>query len=165
MSISLITSWIDETLAAHITLARPVISFGFKRLPNYCPNDLLLQAKVVVTDNVPNPPLSRLGLSEFAGSLPNDKAGITLKNIYFLQTSRERDESVHFHELVHVIQWAYLGVEKFLLAYIEGLQTYGYENSPLEKMAYDLQRDFDYNFKPFDLETDIRDKLNKICLK
>ena len=53
------------------------------------------------------------------------------------------DESTHFHELVHVVQWARLGVDNFLLAYGVGLLQFGYQESPLERMAYSLQHDFE----------------------
>jgi hypothetical protein len=69
-------------------------------------------------------------------------AGITFKDTYFIQTG-EASESLHFHELVHVAQWKVLGVDNFLRAYGAGLVMYGYEDSPLEKMAYSLQREFD----------------------
>jgi hypothetical protein len=51
-------------------------------------------------------------------------------------------ESVYFHELVHAVQWHTLGAD-FLLVYGAGLMTYGYANSPLEVMAFDLQCEFD----------------------
>ena len=47
------------------------------------------------------------------------------------------EEAIHFHELIHVIQWRLLGPEDFLKSYANGLDEFGYENSPLEKMAYD----------------------------
>jgi hypothetical protein len=41
--------------------------------------------------------------------------------------------------LIHVIQWQSLGPERFLKTYAEGLERFGYENSPLEKMAYEAE--------------------------
>ena len=76
--------------------------------------------------------------------------GITFKNTFFLRQGCA-SESLHFHEMVHVIQWARLGVEKFLLAYGLGLLAHGYEQSPLEKTAYDLQRRFDSGTLPPDV--------------
>ncbi|MGD9333213.1 MAG: hypothetical protein PVJ53_18000 [Desulfobacterales bacterium] len=54
-----------------------------------------------------------------------------------------QSESLFFHELVHVVQWDRLGIDGFLLAYGVGLMQFGYRNSPLEKIAYDLQEAFD----------------------
>lgn len=43
------------------------------------------------------------------------------------------------------MQWSRLGVDNFLLAYGVGLLQYGYgyEQSPLEQMAYRLQLEFE----------------------
>jgi len=98
-------------------------------------------------------------LPEFAAFEEGDYAGITFKDTYFMHASQGTDESIHFHELVHVVQWAHLGVERFLLAYAAGLAANGYRNSPLEAMAYDLQDYFDGNRQPCDVAAVIRSKL------
>jgi hypothetical protein len=73
--------------------------------------------------------------------------GITFKDTFFLQHGCE-SEAVHFHELVHVVQWSRLGVDNFLLAYGFDLLSFGYARSPLEQMAYRLQRDFELGTLP-----------------
>jgi hypothetical protein len=73
--------------------------------------------------------------------------GITFKDTFFLKQGCD-SEAVHFHELVHVVQWARLGIDNFLLAYGFGLLSFGYAQSPLEKMAYSLQRDFELGTLP-----------------
>jgi hypothetical protein len=75
--------------------------------------------------------------------------GITFKDTFFLQQGHTTEE-LHFHELVHVVQWARLGVDNFLLAYGIGLLS-GYEQSPLEQMAYRLQRSFELGKAPQEL--------------
>ena len=107
------------------------------------PSDLLEKAKaVVVTGNVPFPPLSSMGLPEFAQMENMSMAGITFKDTFFLNRSHHT-ESLYFHELIHIVQWERLGVDNFLLAYGVGLIQFGHKNSPLEKMAYFLQEGFD----------------------
>jgi hypothetical protein len=160
----LVVRWIDQTLAAHAHQTRPVASFGFARLPNYFSTELLQHAKVVGVARVPVPPLTALGLPEFASFEKGDYSGITFKNTYFVQERRLTDESIHFHELVHVIQWEYLGVERFLLAYGAGLIARGYRDSPVEAMAYELQRRFQRNEPPFDVATAVRTKLDELKL-
>jgi hypothetical protein len=158
----LITRWIDHTLAAHAGDARSVASLGFKRLPTFYSAAFLTSAKVVAVERAPVPPLSAMGLPEFGDFERGNYAGITFKDTYFVQTARVGSESLHFHELVHVVQWAHLGAEKFLLAYAAGLATNGYRNSPLEAMAYDLQAYFDQNGKPVDVEDAVTNKLNEL---
>jgi len=158
----LITEWIDQTLVAHARQAQPVAGFGFKRLPNYYSDNFLAGTKVVAVARVPVPPLTAFGLPEFGDFERGDYAGITFKATYFLQATQVNDESLHFHELVHVVQWAHLGVEKFLLTYAAGLAANGYRNSPLEAMAYDLQNYFDQNGKPVDVEAAVQKKLSEL---
>lgn len=69
-------------------------------------------------------------------------AGITFGDMYFVQQTHS-SEGIHFHELVHVVQWSALGVRSFLLTYAVGIVQYGYKQSPLEAIAYDLQSKFE----------------------
>jgi len=48
-----------------------------------------------------------------------------------------------------------LGVDRFLWAYGLGLALHGYEDSPLEKMAYDLQLEFEHGIYRRSLVADI----------
>jgi hypothetical protein len=69
-----------------------------------------------------------------------------------VRADRAHDESLHFHELVHVIQWRLLGPEKFLALYADGLERFGYRKSPLEVMAFRLQSRFQREAQPFSVE-------------
>ena len=151
-------SWIDATLAASVELRRPVWSFGFQRLPLYFSEAILTAAGVVLVDLVPAPPLSALGLAEFKSFEMQHMAGITFRDTYFLQTSHARTESLHFHELVHIVQWKVLGPESFLLLYAEGLAKRGYAGSPLEEMAYRHQERFDRGQPAYAAEAEVREE-------
>jgi hypothetical protein len=87
--------------------------------------------KVVLVDKLPIPPLSSWGLTRFADFERGNFDGITLRN-----------EAIHFHELIHVVQWRILGPEQFLRSYADGLERFGYGDSPLEVMAYDAEAAF-----------------------
>jgi hypothetical protein len=67
----------------------------------------------------------------------------------------------HFHELIHILQWRILGPERFLWLYADGLERFGYRNSPLEIMAYELQERFDAERKPFDVALEVERRLSK----
>ncbi len=162
LKLPLISGWIDKTLADHAAQARPVAALGFTRLPQFYSATLLARAKVIPVARVPTPPLTQMGLPEFADFENMVPAGITYKDTFFVQDSQIKNESLHFHELVHIVQWAHMGVDGFLLAYAAGLAAHGYMDSPLEKMAYGLQNYFDQNGKPADVETFIRGELNKM---
>ena len=74
----------------------------------------------------------------------------------------QSSESLHFHELVHIVQWARLGVDNFLLAYGLGFILGGYEQSPLEQMAYTLQRSFENGTLPQHLVRHIEEQTDAI---
>jgi hypothetical protein len=157
----LITGWIDEMLAKHAADAQLVTDFRFARLPLYFSAHLLACTKVVTLGRVPVPPLTAMGLPEFAAFENGNYRGITYKDTYFLQILQAANESTHFHELVHVVQWAHLGVERFLLAYAAGLAANGYEKNPMEVMASALQAYFERKGQPVDVETVVRNTLRE----
>ncbi len=155
-----ILDWIQQTLDTHAGEMRPVASFEFSKLPRYFSAELLNRASVVIADHdLPVPPLSALGLSEFASFEKQPKGGITYLDTYFLERSAAADESLHFHELVHVVQWQILGPKDFLLQYAAGLADCGYRDCPLEAMAYDHQRRFDAGEPPYPVEAEMRQAL------
>lgn len=139
--------WIENYKARHESEAIAVGSLGFKRLGTCFPMDLLARAKVVTVPKVPYPPLDQFDLPEFAPLQQMAFDGITFDDTFYLEEGRTT-ESLHFHELIHVIQWGKLGLDKFLLSYGIGLIQHGYENSPLEAMAYRLQAEFDRGTTP-----------------
>jgi hypothetical protein len=154
-----VMGWIEQTLSAHEKLARPVASKHFRRLPLYFSRSQIEAAKFVIVDRLPVPPLSSMGLSRFSEFERGDYGGITYLDTYFLKRAEADDESLHFHEMVHVVQWRLLGGERFLALYASGLETFGYRNSPLEKMAYDAQEQFDRSGPVFDVEKFVVEKL------
>ena len=148
----LIAGWIKKTLAQHASAARPVASFGFSRLPHYYDAQLLASSMVVLVPKVPMPPLSAMGLDRFREFEQMDAGGTTYLNTYFVRADQAHSESLHFHELVHVIQWRLLGPEKFLALYADGLERFGYRKSPLERIAFRLQKRFEREAQPFNVE-------------
>ena len=135
------------------------MEYKFSRLPQFFNPKILSEAKVVVVDHSPVPPLTSMGLDGFWGFEHGNYAGITYKDTYFIRASEAWNESLHFHELVHVVQWKILGVEKFLRQYAFGILTCGYYDSPLEEMARDFQADFDRGIRPFDVGYVLTQKL------
>ena|SRR6266566_2847801 len=70
-----------------------------------------------------------------------------------------KNEAIHFHELIHVVQWRLLGPDRFLYSYANGLERFGYRQSPLEVMAYDAERMFATSITIFDAEKLVAEKL------
>lgn len=147
-----IWGWMQETIAKHASEARRLNAYPFQRLRDCFSSSTFELARIVeMPGAVPRPPLRSLGLAEFAEFEDSDFAGITFNNTYFIKRAHAADESLHFHELVHVVQWQMLGPIPFLATYAQGLASHGYRTSPLEAMAYDLQARFDSNLGPIDV--------------
>ena len=155
-------AWIQKTLDFNEKNAKPVASMHFVRLPLYFDHSLLETAKFIAIDRLPMPPLSAMGLSRFAVFEQGDFNGITYLDRYFIKQTVVTEEAIHFHELIHVIQWRLLGPEDFLAAYANGLDEFGYENSPLEKMAYDAEAAFKRSFPIFDAEKLVAEQLGRL---
>jgi hypothetical protein len=152
-------AWITAIESAHAGQAQPVAAQGFPRLPHYFSRELLGSARVVVVERVPMPPLTALGLNQFAEFERADNSGVTYLDTYFVKRDRACDEALHFHELIHVLQWRALGPQGFLAAYAAGLEAFGYRDSPLEVMAYDAEAAFSQAAAIFDAEKLVADRL------
>jgi len=100
-----------------------------------------------------------MGLSRFADFERGDFDGITYIDTFFLKPTQAHNESMHFHELVHVTQWRLLGPERFLFSYANGLECFGYRQSPLETMAYDAEAAFASSTAIFNVEKMVAKKL------
>ena len=136
-----VRKWIDNLHAEHSHECIRASNLGFPRLASYFPVTLLDKAFAVPSDTMPFPPVRQYGLPEFEAIANMPRAGITFGNMYFVRPNFSTEE-VHFHELVHVIQWAKLGFHHFLLTYALGIHQFGYDDSPLEAIAFDLQARF-----------------------
>ena len=157
-----IWEWMQETITHHSHHAMPVERYGFTRLSKCFSSQTIQSAKVVEVDGlVPRPPLKAMGLAAFAAFEETDFAGITFGQTYFLKRAQATSEALHFHELVHVVQWTRLGPVGFLTLYAKGLAKYGYENSPLEKVAYGLQERFVRGALLVDAEKEIARELGQ----
>lgn len=161
-ALPLVKGWIHELLSSNRSRAQSVESFGFKSLPLFYSEKLLRETKVVLVDKCPLPPLSAFGLPQFADFETMHGSGITYLDTYFVVKGESRNEALHFHELIHVIQWQELGADKFLQHYADGLVKHGYRNSPLEVMAYDHATRFKSKQSPYRVESEVRQQCSKL---
>jgi hypothetical protein len=157
-----VRDWIERTLGAHRAEARPAASYHFKRLPQFFTPVFLETAFVVIVPHLPIIPLTSFGLPELEAFEKGSYSGITYRNTYFITEAGSADESLHFHELIHVLQWQHLGVDGFLTAYAAGLIEHGYRNNPLEVMAYDLQAKFDEGVQSLDVRSIVRTQVAQL---
>jgi hypothetical protein len=155
----LIVDWLFETRRIHAAKSHPIAALSFPRLQHYFSVTTLAASKVVLVDQVPIPPLSAWGATQFEDFERSKFDGVTYRDTIFIERAQFDNESLHFHELIHIVQWRFLGAKLFLFAYANGLERYGYSNSPLEVMAYDAERTFNSSSYIFDAEDFVAQRL------
>jgi hypothetical protein len=107
-------------------------------------------------ERVPNPPfyesLEQIG---FRG-LPDftTMAAITFDDVVVFHDPLT--PQLIFHELVHVLQYRLLGVAEFARLYVRGYLQGGYEGTPLEVCAYQLDGRFIMGSVGFDVEAEVK---------
>ena len=153
-----IEKWIDQTNIDH-TSQRICCEQFTDDFKGFYPISFLKQAYFVVVDKIPKPDfpgLREIGLGDFIDMSVN---GITYKNTYYILPHVTKSLRLHFHELVHVAQWGHLGAVNFIQRYIIEIQTNGYENAPLEKMAYKLDAHFSSGGEKIDVPIYVSEKI------
>lgn len=137
-----IESWIDQTIAAYSNKKKSCACFE-KEFSGYYPAEFLEESYFVVVDKQPKPDFSELRAFGFSDFLDTEFSGITYKNTYFIVKGYENNISLHFHELIHVQQWKFLGASGFIFRYMREIASCGYDSAPLEVMAYNYQHKFE----------------------
>ena len=153
-----INGWIDETLdnCASEKVACKRFAADFR---GYYEPEFLATSYYVVVPQLPKPDFPELRQLGFGDLIDADFNGITYKNTYFVKQGKERNLNLHFHELVHVVQWQILGAEAFIIRYMDEILRYGYEDAPLEKLAYALEDHFVKGDPPFDIRMHVQQKI------
>jgi len=156
--INKIEQWIDQTLIDYSSEKKSCECFS-SQFNGFYPIEFLSQSSFVVVDVIPKPDFPELRQAGLGKFIDMDAYGITYKNTYFVKREYESDLALHFHELVHVLQWQYLGATDFIIRYISEVQQHGYEAAPLEIMAYGLQDHYSSNREALDIPSYVQNKI------
>lgn len=157
-----ILGWIDATIERYRGDSMPVAEFGFTHLPHFYSRKLLESSRVVVVEGSPPLPPAILESMEILNLAESQICGITYRTTFFVNAEWALDESLHFHEMVHVLQWEHMGPRRFLSAYALELLKHGYVDNALERMAYSHQGRFDKECEPYDVEREVRRELRRM---
>jgi hypothetical protein len=107
-------------------------------------------------ERVPNPPfypdLKKLGFSDLIDF--SKMAAITFDDVVVFHDPLT--PQLLFHELVHVVQYRLLGTDEFARLYVRGYLHSGYEGTPLEICAYQLDGRFLMGSLGFEVEAEVR---------
>ncbi len=154
----MIEEWIRQVNIFHEPERRSC-SFFCEHFKGFYSPEFLETAYFVVTDTIPKPDFPELLEAGLGGFIDMEFGGITYNDTYYVTKSSASEISLHFHELVHVIQWRELTPTGFIQRYIQEIQDFGYERAPLEKMAYTLQKDYELKKHTFDVAQYVRGNL------
>ncbi|WP_319782412.1 hypothetical protein [Oceanisphaera sp. IT1-181] len=136
-----IHSWITASNLAHQHSRHSCSQLG-THFTGFFSAELLNSAGFVIVDELPSPPMDvvmQLGLGQL---LSPNAVGINLDDTYYLKPKAVGQLRVHFHKLVHVLQWQALGPGPFIKRYISEVIKYGYRQAPLEEQAYGFEERF-----------------------
>ena len=153
-----IEQWIDQTNSLFLEQSVCCDRFA-KDFEGFYSASFLQNSFFVVVDKIPKPAfpeLRQMGLGDF---IDMDLPGITYKNTYYILPHAINNIRLHFHELVHVAQWEKLGAIRFIERYIREILRYGYNQSPLEIMAYSLDNHFANGGNKVDIPSFISEKI------
>lgn len=152
-------TWILHERSTRLVSAKRISREDREALEGYFSSGVLNRARVALVDQLQNPPFyPRLRGSGVHGLIDfNKMAGITFVDCILMTIETfDRVEDripILFHEMVHVVQYLFLGARRFIEMYLTGwyANNSDYFRIPLEKQAYDLQRRFE-NGERFSVE-------------
>lgn len=153
-----IEKWICQVNAFHAPARQSCTVFQEHFNGFYSPG-FLETAYFVVTDDIPKPDFPELRKAGLGGFIDMDVGGITYDDTYYVKKNAANALRLHFHELVHVIQWRELTVEGFIKRYIQEIQGFGYNDAPLEKMAYALDEHYQGRGRQLNIEQFVLENL------
>lgn len=153
-----VEKWMRQLHSSHKEARQSCSVFG-EHFKGFYSSDFLGAAFFVVVGEIPKPDFPELreaGMGEF---LDMDVQGITYNDTYYVKQGSANDFRLHFHELVHVAQWRELTPKGFIVRYIQEIQDFGYDEAPLENMAYALEIHYHEQGRPLSVEQFVRENL------
>ena len=142
---TMVEEYINSSRNKYASQAIPLRDAQRSTMQAYFPAAVLDTARLCVLHGtrVPNPSMYSMAKMMGIRNLPDfsDMAAITFVDV--IVSHEEFTDALLFHELVHVVQYAQMGIKEFAARYVNGfIQGGGYEQIPLETHAYALDKRF-----------------------
>jgi hypothetical protein len=153
-----IEQWINDTNLKYHSQRITCSTFN-EEFDGFYSSQFLRKSYFVLVDNIPKPDFTELRTMGLGDFIDMPVSGITYKDTYYLIQNQANNLRLHFHELVHVVQWELLGASNFINRYIYEIQNYGYELAPLEKIAYFLDRHYSSGGASLDVSSYVQSKM------
>ena len=158
-----VSEFIRQQRAKYLPAATPLSPEQKTAMRPFFPDAILDSARLLTLTGtrIENPAFyeTLIGLGIEAGMLPdfsNSMVAVTFQDV--IVSHEPFTDRLLFHELVHVVQYAKLGLPGFATKYVEGfLQGGGYDYIPLEINAYLLDAEFaNHPEKHFSVEAEVQ---------
>lgn len=145
---TMVEDYISSSRAKFAPQAVPLTDAQRSAIQPFFPVPVLDSARLCVLrgTRVPNPSMYSMAKMMGIRNLPDfsDMAAITFVDV--IVSHEDFTDALLFHELVHVTQYAQMGVKEFAARYVSGfIQGGSYEEIPLEKNAYQMEQRFSEN--------------------
>jgi hypothetical protein len=156
----MVADYISSSRKKYAANAQPLTAEQRSVMQPFFPAEILDQTRLLVLQGqrIEDPGFYTMARMMGFKDLPSfaDVAAVTFVDV--IVSHEEFTDALLFHELVHVVQYAQLGVKEFGARYVSGFVTGGgYDGIPLEKNAYELERRFSANpAQPFAVADEVK---------
>ena len=135
-----VSTFVAEQRNTYASIAHPLKEAERAQLAAHFPAGILDRARLARVKHLQNPPfyadLENMGFR----NLPQFRQMAAVTFVDVIVSQQEFTPALIFHELVHVVQYQELGLDKFAELYVRGfLETGEYLSIPLERVAYHLE--------------------------
>ncbi len=157
---AMVEAYISSSREKYAPQAMPLTDTQRAAMSPFFSSGVLDSARLCVLrgTRVPNPSMYSMAKMMGINNLPDfsDMAAITFVDV--IVSHEDFTDVLLFHELVHVAQYAQIGIKEFAGCYVNGfIQGGSYEEIPLEKNAYALEARFNQGSAcPFSVDDEVR---------
>jgi len=157
---AMVENYISSSREKYAPDAVPLTDAQRVAMQPFFPAAVLDSARLCVLrgTRVPNPSMYSMAKMMGISNLPDfsDMAAVTFVDV--IVSHEEFTDALLFHELVHVVQYAQMGVKEFAARFVNGfIQGGSYEEIPLEKQAHALETRLSQDGgNPFSVEDEVR---------
>ena len=156
---SAVEGYISASRKKYAPKANPLSPAQKSTMQSFFGSEVLEQIRVLVLDGtrIEDPPFYAMAKMMGIRNLPSfsDVAAVTFVDV--VVSHEPFSESLLFHELVHVVQYAQMGTQEFAARYVQGFLKHGsYEEIPLERNALELEDRFKKESGAFSVADEVR---------
>jgi hypothetical protein len=158
--VTMVEDYINNSRKKYAAQAEPLTGAQRSTMQPFFSPAVLDSARLYVLrgTHVSNPTMYPMAKMMGIRNLPDFAAMAAITFVDVIVCHEECTDTLLFHELVHVVQYAQLGVKEFAARFVSGfVQCGSFEEIPLEKNAYLLESRFSQNRgEPFSVDDEVR---------